>query len=338
MLLSVDNVENYLASRRLLPSGGAREVADISRSHRVLRVVTDGGILVVKQARPVTASEINQARAEAAVLRAAAHDESLRRLTPRLALHDAANEILVTEARPGAESYSTLARRVGAAPPGVSGRIAVALAGQHVGAAATRLPLRRQCPAILALGHAPPSTWLKFGPIGPLVRARLDRRPRLARAVDAAQCDWRAEAFLHGDLGLENIVLHPASAQHPLFYFVDWEMACLGDPGWDLATLLRPRMVARLMGGPIEGLLSPGVEACPGVEAWRAYAAARGWRGDEEPREFESVARLAAIQIAWMAIDRSRRQPKFDSATVDVVEAALALAAEPNVAAKLLAN
>jgi thiamine kinase-like enzyme len=151
-----------------------------------------------------------------------------------------------------------------------------------------------------------------------------------------AQNDWRSDALIHGDLGFENIVLHPRTAASPFFYFVDWEMACVGDAAWDLATVVRPALTAVMMGHAVAAefagfrdAMAPPQEAAPRWRFWTAYARARGWDGRRADAELERVTRFAAIQIAWSIVERTRRSPRFDPKAIDVIEGALVVARDP---------
>ena len=60
----------------------------------------------------------------------------------------------------------------------------------------------------------------------------------------AARARWSRLCLVHGDLKHDNVLVCGAGGDR-LVVLVDWEMARLGDPAWDLAAL-----AARLHGGP----------------------------------------------------------------------------------------
>ncbi|MEQ5857160.1 aminoglycoside phosphotransferase family protein [Halomonas sp. EF61] len=48
---------------------------------------------------------------------------------------------------------------------------------------------------------------------------------------------WPAQQLIHGDMKWQNCIVHRKDGGPPGCLFIDWEMACLGDPLWDLAGL-----------------------------------------------------------------------------------------------------
>ena len=59
-------------------------------------------------------------------------------------------------------------------------------------------------------------------------------------AVRRARGAWRVRGLVHGDLKSENVLIHRRDGAMTVT-FVDWEMARMGDPAWDLAALfVRP--------------------------------------------------------------------------------------------------
>jgi aminoglycoside phosphotransferase (APT) family kinase protein len=348
MILTRENVIAFLAARGVIASDASPAVSDLRRTNRVFRVAAEPTVLFVKQSPTMNAAAYAGSRREASLYGLAAHDEALRRLAPRLAYCDSRFGVLVTEERAGAVDFAAFAREEGRAPADFEEKLADALARHHARALASlglhqaEFDEGRRCPAVLTLGHARPDAWIAFGPIGPQVAALFRRRRRLARLFNETQIDWRFDALIHGDLGFENIVLYPRSAVSPLFYFVDWEMACLGDAAWDLATILRPALTATMTGraleaefGAISAFRPPPLDLAPRSRFWRAYARGREWNRTTSRAELFRVVRFSAIQIAWSVIERSRRTPKFDPEAIHAVEAALDLALEPSKAAPL---
>jgi hypothetical protein len=347
-VLTRETVAAYLRDRGLIPADAAPEVANVGRTHSVFRVAALSGALFVKQPVTTLASHYEACRREASLYALAAHDEVLRRLTPPLTHHDPRCGVLVTQERHGAVSFSTFAREEGDIPKLFEERLADALARHHSRAldpyvlSAAGFADDGLCPVVLTLGHARPDIWVRFGPIGPQVAALLRRRPPLARLFIDAQNVWRTDTLIHGDLGFENIILHPRDAASPWLYFVDWEMARHGDAAWDLATALRPGLIALMASqelavefGALRAAAPPSPRLAPGARFWRAYVRARGWERARATDELLRVVRLAGIQIAWSVVEASRRSPKFDAGAIHAVERALSVALEPGPAMRL---
>jgi Ser/Thr protein kinase RdoA (MazF antagonist) len=88
-------------------------------------------------------------------------------------------------------------------------------------------------------GDAPAEIWGN-----PLLRPLLDHlasRPALVAGLRRARGAWRKVALIHGDLKYDNILINSSNR----IVVIDWEMAAIGDPAWDLAGLMsRPLLVS----------------------------------------------------------------------------------------------
>ena len=120
-----------------------------------------------------------------------------------------------------------------------------------------------------------------------------------------------APCLIHGDMRLDNVCLgsEPAS-----IFFVDWELAARGDPlldaGMGLAELIshwlmsmplptgaEPADCMELAGVPVEALRAAA------RTFWRAYAAARGLKGDERATAFHMTILYAAAALIQLAFE-----------------------------------
>ncbi|HEV2891389.1 MAG TPA: phosphotransferase [Frankiaceae bacterium] len=194
-------------------------------------VLDDGTELVVKRddgRRPGSRS----AAAWARTMRA--HEESasaLARRAPRVVGVDGSRRVAVWErcrARPFADVLAG-----GAAARHVSARLGADLAELHAAGTvrSRRAPLARppsihvfEPPTFDVLADAPGRDYARFYAHGQEVTAEL-------RALCAG---WRTTAFVHGDLKCDNVLLGDDGSA----VLVDWELAGLGDPMWDVGTVL----------------------------------------------------------------------------------------------------
>ena len=71
----------------------------------------------------------------------------------------------------------------------------------------------------------------------------------LARGLADGAALWRASGVVHGDLRFDNCLIDP----HGRTTFVDWECGGLGDPLWDVATILQ-ELILRLISSRCDGL------------------------------------------------------------------------------------
>ena len=135
-----------------------------------------------------------------------------------------------------------------------------------------------------------------------------------AEPFAAAVGDWRRDAFTHGDVKGENVVL---TANGPVL--TDWETADVGDGDWDVAGLLHACLALWVVSMPGGGGLDGAALAAradvdpdamkPMLRAfWGAYATARGVVPDDRAR-LERVARLVAARLVQGAAEHSDGVP-----------------------------
>lgn len=131
-----------------------------------------------------------------------------------------------------------------------------------------------------------------------------------AEPLAAIVADWRRDAFIHGDIKGENVVLTPNGP-----VLTDWETADVGDADWDVAGLLHTCLALWVVSMPAEEALDGATLATragldPDAMApmlrgfWKAYAGARGFASDDHVR-LERVARLTAGRLVQAAAEHS---------------------------------
>jgi aminoglycoside phosphotransferase (APT) family kinase protein len=127
-------------------------------------------------------------------------------------------------------------------------------------------------PWIFDLAHPVPAMLRELAPAQLNVIQALQAAPDAVEALGRLQDEWRPTRLIHGDIKWNNIVIRPDSAGMPAgMLLVDWELAQLGDPAWDVGGVLhafiidavlelelakgaRPEEAAPLLGGAISRL------------------------------------------------------------------------------------
>lgn len=246
-------------------------VTDASVSHRSshVRVGAAGG-LFVKRADPVR-SHGRDLATEAAVYRLAATSEPLAAVVPGCRLISFDDSVIVLEAVPGAPlSEATMLEPSGRS---VLCRYGRAVARVH----RVRPPPIGQPPWLLS---ALEPGWGDYGWLPPACRElllRLAATPELRLGFRRAAAAWRPTALVHGDLRCAN-VLATAGEDPPRVWLVDWELACLGDPAWDVASVLADLLAAAalrsLQDGSLPDVWAP---AHAFLGGYRAIAPEHAW-------------------------------------------------------------
>ncbi|MBM9469368.1 phosphotransferase family protein [Nakamurella leprariae] len=75
------------------------------------------------------------------------------------------------------------------------------------------------------------------------------RAAGLAAPLTRLAAGWRSITFIHGDLKSDNLFLRAADDDgHPAVRIIDWETAGLGDPRWDVGSLIGNHLFSWLAG------------------------------------------------------------------------------------------
>lgn len=211
------------------------------RSHAVLRVELGGQpVLSVKLFGASRGETEGTAAAELLARRLAREVPALAALVPQG--HDSGNPHLLIAAwvagRPAWEAEGEAAPELTTGLPALSARLVPLLAAMHRASAQhlRRHPdtgIDRAVPWILRLpdGDSPADLW--SNPLIADVLAQIVARPELIAGLRRARAAWRPVGLIHGDCKLDNVIIGDDGS----IRLIDWEMARLGDPAWDLAAL-----------------------------------------------------------------------------------------------------
>jgi Phosphotransferase enzyme family len=248
--VSLAGLLRYLASAGVVDATAVRDpdvrVTSLSRSHLVLLVrFGDGRGLVVKRARPRPQELVGNLRRELVAYRLAASHPSLAAAMPACLHADPAFQIVVLRAvTPGStlRDDSVLRRAL----PAGAARLSRLVAGWHRG---TRGVSPETLPAelpwvldILTPGHWRPPVADELLVHGKIRRELRHHFSELAEALEPS-------CLVHGDLKWDNCLLEGSDGVR----VIDWEMAAVGDPAWDVAGILQDHLVVcRALASPTE--------------------------------------------------------------------------------------
>lgn len=244
-------------------------------------------------------SVVNEAR----VLQALHRSGSSPTPIPALRLFDAPRQALVTDWQPDALPCADLAITDDGIDAAVAAALGGALARLHANLA--------EAGAVDAAGEAFPGDppWvLQFHRLHPLAgedqswaQARLvaliGQQGDLLPLLGALAADWPSGQLIHGDMKWQNCLMLTAPDGSIDCVFIDWEMAGLGDPLWDLAGLAQSWLKVWTDGIPVGPDDSAQALASLGAASFAPYQAALGalWQAYTGGRPGLSRARFAAL-------------------------------------------
>jgi 5-methylthioribose kinase len=238
--LSAESVAGYLAARGLLAPGEPTEVRTLGGgvSNDVFAVDGGGRRLVVKQALPRLRvaddwpAKRERALTEAAALRLAA------RIAPGSvpAVLDADPEAFALTIEEAPDGWVAWKQRLlaGDADPDVARRLGELLGSWH---AATF----RDAEVARTFGDLEAFDQLR---VDPYYRTIARRLPSIAPAVEAyvSRMEATHACLVHGDYSPKNVLV----GHGPSLWVIDFEVAHVGDPAFDLAFMLNHLLLKRL--------------------------------------------------------------------------------------------
>ncbi len=164
-------------------------------------------------------------------------------------------QVLEAEASP---DYLAAARRL----------VATALAACHA------LPVPRGigigvelpdvAPWVFDLARPAPASLRELAPAQLSVIQAIQSQPGAVAALDQLRDEWRPTRLVHGDFKWSNVLVHVDHAGIPVgLLLLDWEMAQLGDPAWDVGAVLHAFIAEAVLGLELTDGTSP--EAAAGL-------------------------------------------------------------------------
>jgi hypothetical protein len=311
----------HLTPAELVASGV--KVYDASRRNGNFQVDRQhGDALLLKQAREPSA--LQTVGWEAMIYRAfqalpASHP--LCCCTVPFLEYDADEGVLVLRS---IEDASTLAARQnqGQIPTTPATRMGRALGALHslepgsspISPLSERLP--RRVPHALFL-HRPDHAFYCNASHGNLEAVRIMQSfPAFGTLVDALTEEWRASCLVHFDVKGDNILLSTQRGARA-GWLIDWELAALGDPAWDVGCMFADYLGVWLWSIPITGEHPPAhylalariplTRLQPALRAfWRSYRLARGLTGNAAAAFLLSATRYGAVRLIQRVHEQTR--------------------------------
>lgn len=327
MFLTAQNLFYYLRDAGLAcaddVTSGDFGIVEVGRRNRNFIVLRErAGSLFVKQVPGVFPETVTSFRREAAcaqLAHEAGERTTLGRIAPRLRRYDATRHVLVYDAFEQSETLTELVARTGAVPAGLPGRLALIVAACHLesarpGALAAVAPvLSGDAPWVFIVGEKAEMVMPNMSPGCRQVVDVLRATPELLHGLAVLGAGWRRLALMHGDLKWDNVLLvGPADGEREL-RLIDWELADLGDPLWDVASVLGSFLQFWVLNVPAQHAYA-GAPAVTGAvpletvrglagEFWHAYAGAVHAAQPLTDELALRVGRLAGARLVLLAFE-----------------------------------
>lgn len=343
--------QHEFLSNRVLVEGGVR-VSDASQRNTNFRVECAGGpSYLVKQG--VGNDRIATVGHEAAVydaLEAGASSRRLGRYLPRFFGYEPLESALVLELFPGAETLAERQVRTGRFSLGLARQLGGALAALH----SITVEDNPELFGVLGrsmYGGSPHWTLSVHRPflreLGMASNANIQtlriiqRFPDFAVALDALRREWVGavkHSPIHCDIKWSNVLV--TSAPSPSVRLVDWELARLGDPCWDVGSFFGEYLTFWLLSIPVTGQDPPDRflnlarypldKMRPAIRAfWLEYAAKSGTPADQLDVLLLRSVRYAGARLLQTAYEQGQVSALLTSNIIVLLQLALNILQRP---------
>lgn len=359
MILSKSNVVHYLIAHGLLALDSVvdgdlivAEATSRNRNFKIIRRTQQG--YFVKQVRVWNPRIIDALGIEAAcyrLARSAPDLAALAELMPRDCLHDTQRHVLVTALLPDSESLADCHRRLKAFPPDVAWLIGTQFGRLHRNTTLTlegrseAAVFGRQPPWILSAHHDGASLFRPQAGANAQLLKVVQSYPDYQRALDELRAGWRVDRLIHGDVTWDNCVVYRATGNGVLAHkVVDWEIADIGDPAWDIGAFLQayisfwilsmrmnedlpPAQFARTAQFPIEAM-QPSVRAF-----WQAYVETLGLERAAAQALLIRCIKYGAARMIQTAYEATQYAPQMSPNSLCLLQVSFNILKEPEAAA-----
>lgn len=306
---------------------GRLTVESASRSNQVGIVHVDGRPVLVLKRDEIAVDGVDPFAAEVAAYRWLARHPTTAALAPALVAADAG--VVVLEPLVGhTPLHEALASSGSAGLLASLGRqLAVlhsAAAGGRQGDHQDRGGLQLRWPWVLGVAQGELPDILAPDPEIAALAGEIAADGPLRSALEELRLEWRAAAPMHGDVKFDNVlVAADHDAADPEVVLVDWELAGLGPPAWDLAGVLDGVTVPALVSSDTDTALESLEGASPAIEAHSRLLG--GHAPDRRSLLVATVVRLLQSCLQLQAMRHS--QPEAEECSRRVLAGARRLAA-----------
>lgn len=178
--------------------------------------------------------------------------------------------------------------------------------------------------------------------------ALIQSDPVLCAALDEQAVRTAGDAFTHGDVRLDNIlVARNGDGRFAGLRLVDWESAGVGDPGWDIGCLLAEYVSHWICSVPFTTATTAAADAALArvplgsaqaaiAAAWAGYTTRRGAGCVDAPTYLRCVTRHAAHRLLQRALELDQDSSDVSLAAVCHVQVGARMLADPDAAATAL--
>lgn len=353
-MLTMFHVIPYLQAKNFLDAESVVEgrvrVFDVSRRNRNFRVARQNGpSFFIKQGE--RRGDFSPTAHEATVytlLTSTQRPAAERLPIPRLLDYDTEHDVLILE---HIEQAKTL-RDHHITPKRLPTRVATSV-GRMLATLHRHSPVEELAsmvgqyePGALSV-HRPGSALLRDFSNSSIELVRMvQSSPELVEELENLRRGWRNDTLIHHDLRWDNILV-TTNRRTADITLIDWETAAIGDPAWDVGSIIGDYLVHWLRSIPMTGQRPPNellplarvplASVQPAVMAlWRAYVCNASDSRVAQPEFLRTVVRFTGLKLIQSALEMVQKESNWNLAAVACLQVAANMMARPDEAAQSL--
>jgi aminoglycoside phosphotransferase (APT) family kinase protein len=350
---------DYLLEHRLLTPAcvldadlAVEEVSQRNSNYKVTR--TSGPCYLLKQGLDrERAAALDREALVYARIRGAPDGRTLRPHTVRLFRHDPVENVLVLEFVRRAEDLRGYHARRGFSTAHARGMARVLAAVHQLppdflaslparsGAAVETTEDARLDPPWVLSAHRPGVEVLRHVSAGALdLIGIVQQTERFAGHLDELRGEWAPSCVIHGDVRWGNWLLCRGARRERL-KLVDWELAGIGDPCWDVGSILSDYLSWWLLNLPqlamdaMRTLPAPALSALRGMQRatgafWREYCRVAALDGDPRRRFLRRAMRYGGARLMQTAYEQLQSSWRMNAVALQLLQLSLNVLNRPD--------
>ncbi|MBC7776573.1 MAG: phosphotransferase [Phycisphaerae bacterium] len=358
MLLSYENIAHYLLEKGLIDLDsimrGEFSVRDQSSRNANFAINREyKPAYLVKQVRAQDQEKRETLRIEATCYWLANNDEAYRTLQgflPRYHEYDYLHHILVLELLPDVQNLHEYYRGAALFPISVAEKLADLLACYHThvsGVVENQKSFslfKKRKPWVFTLSENNLSDWLNNPTLGNAekqsVKLILENKEFMEHLRLISE-DWETKSLVHGDVKFPNFLINTDfTLEHePDIRLIDWELADIGDPLWDVAAVFQ-NYLTLWVSSEIEQQYRPGQSAIVSLEQvqpsiaafWQRYAEKTRWDDAAAKQHLEKTLRYTALKLVHTCFESVQAVKDMSLYSAKILQLSLNLLRRPDVA------
>ncbi|PHN00830.1 phosphotransferase family protein [Flavilitoribacter nigricans] len=356
MILTFENIAHYLLEKGLisLDSIIAGEFSVRDNSSRNTNFVVNQEFqpaYLIKQVKAKDREKTYTMRIEATCYWLANNDEQYRVLKgflPAYFEYDYLNHILILELLSDTQSLYSYHYQAKKFPEAIGRQLAELLASYHtyqqgeIQQSPSYQLFNKQQPWIFSLPAKKMEDW-KNSHMGTVEKQILQLIYENSEFLDLLQpvtAEWEEKSLIHGDVKFPNFLINNSyeNDEQPDIRLIDWELADIGDPLWDVAAIFQnylslwvsselEQQAPAQSRKPIFRIeqLQPSIEAF-----WERYTACLGWDEPQAREHLLKAVRFTALKLMHTCFEASPYSQQLQPYSAKMLQLSLNLLKYPD--------